>query len=107
MEHTLSWWRWLLLFLFMGTLVGTWVYLNRSRLHPSQWLSPTTSLIQVIERKWIGPKNSLLVIRIENQFFLLSQTPHGTAWQKIDPLDLKTTTVQNGVPDTPSPPKIS
>ncbi|MES2309164.1 MAG: hypothetical protein V4507_09940 [Verrucomicrobiota bacterium] len=107
MEHTLSWWRWLVLFLFMGTLVGTWIYLNRSRLHPKQWLSPSASLIQVLEKKWIGPKSYLSVIRVENQFFLLSQTAEATAWQKLDPLDLKQITTKSGVPDTPSPPKIS
>lgn len=86
MDHTLSWWRLLLLTLIVGGLIAAWIYLNRHRLHPKQWLSGSSSLIEILEKKWMGPKNTILLIRIEEQYFLLSQTPAGSSWQKLDPL---------------------
>jgi len=101
MDHGLTWWRWLLLFLLTGILVGTWLYLNRNRLHPKIWLNPTNQWIQILEKKWLGPKNTIFLLQVEKQFFLLSQTPNGSSWQKLDPIDLKAFSSKQPAPDHP------
>lgn len=85
MDHTLPLWRLVLLTLLVGGMITAWVYLNRHRLHPKKWLSSSQSLIEILEKKWMGPKNTILLIRVDQQYFLLSQTPAGSHWQKIDP----------------------
>ncbi len=101
MDHGLTWWRWLLLFLLMGMLVGTWLYLNRNRLSPKKWLNPSHQWIQILERKWLGPKNTVFLLQVENQFFLLAQNPQGSSWQKLDPIDLKAFSAKQPAPDNP------
>ncbi len=84
MEHSLPWWRWLLLLLLFATLVGAWYGLNRDKLNPRNWLAPSTSLIRVLERRWLGSKSYISLVEVNGQRFLLAQTPQGVAWQKID-----------------------
>lgn len=81
---TIAWWRWAALILIMGTLVGVWIWVNRGQFKWRQWSQPRERPIRVLDRHWLAPKTCVVLIEVEQERFLLAQSPHALSWQKLE-----------------------
>lgn len=88
------------LLLMMAVFVGAY-YFSKFVANGYQGNTGANSLgnIEIIERRMIGKDQSLLVVKIEDKFWLISATPHNI--NKIDVLEGEAFTKTPTTPTTP------
>lgn len=85
LAETIELWRWGVLAVMMGGLLGVWLWANRGKGGTwKRFLTSPRSSIKVCDRRWIGAKTSVALIEVEGERFLLAQTPSAVSWQKME-----------------------
>ncbi|MEM9444122.1 MAG: flagellar biosynthetic protein FliO [Verrucomicrobiota bacterium] len=77
-------WRLIALIFFMGGLVALWCWSNKGKIKVNGMISGKSSKINVIERRWIGSKESLILVEVEGEKYLLATGQGGSSWQKLE-----------------------
>lgn len=84
MFDTLEWWRWLVLALFFVGLGFVWWWTKRGELKLLIAGKKVEPRLKIVERRYLGPKSYILLVEVDGQSFLLSQTAAATAWQCLE-----------------------
>ena len=80
-------WRLVVLLFFMGGLVGLWFWSNKGKMQMSNLLSTKESKIIIQDRRWLNTKESLVLVEVEGEKFILVTGQGGSAWQRLEAKD--------------------
>lgn len=84
MFDVIPWWRWVLVILFFGGLGAFWWWSKmgeiKTMLAGKKGPGPR---LKIVERRYAGPKATILLVEVDGQSFLLAQTGAAAAWQPL------------------------
>jgi flagellar biogenesis protein FliO len=78
-----EWWRLLFFALIFVGLFILWWWVNRGRISFKNILKPSEPKIKVEDQRWLNSRSSVVLVQVEGERFLLAQSQHGVAWQKL------------------------
>jgi flagellar biogenesis protein FliO len=78
-----EWWRLAFLGLIFIGLFVLWWWVNRGRINFRGLLNPKEPKIKVEDQRWLNSRSSVVLVQVEGERFLLAQSQHGVAWQKL------------------------
>lgn len=84
MFDVIPWWRWALVILFFGGLGAFWWWSKMGEIKTLLAGKKTGGpRLKIIERRYVGPKSSVVLLEVDGQSFLLAQTSAAAAWQPL------------------------
>jgi flagellar biogenesis protein FliO len=84
MVEQLAWWRWVILFLLIGGMLGVWAWVNRGKWNLEFLKKKPENKIKVGERRYLGPKTCVTLIEVDGHKYLLAEGAGSVAWQTLN-----------------------
>ncbi len=78
-----EWWRLVTLAIIFGVLFALWWWVNRGKMNLQNLLKTREQSIKVEEQRWLNSHSGIVLVRVDQERFLLAFSQHGVAWQKL------------------------